>query len=168
MSSRSSGMIIARLADPAARLKWLQWVLLIACLVTMSLSAPLWLNARTYPILPISERFPVAGRPWDRLFFGGALLFVALALWKYRWGVAGFLLITLFMALEDQNRWQPWFYLYWTMLLLTLLPAPAALAAGRLALSAVYFWAGVYKCNAKFHDEVVPFFLGAVSGSLPA
>src|SRR2546423_11757993 len=153
-----------RLADPAIRLKWLQRVLLAACLITLSLSTPLWLNARAYPLLPISEHFPLVARPWDRFLFAGTLLLLALAFWRYRWGVAGFLVASLFLALQDQNRWQPWFYLYWVMLLLTLLPPSAALAGNRLAISGVYFWAGVYKCNAKFHDEVVPFFLGAVSG----
>src|SRR6185369_3168615 len=142
------------LANPAARLKWLCRLLLGACLVTLSLSAPLWLNARAYPVLPIAEGFPVVGHGWDRCVFGVTLLCLVLAFWKYRPGVAGFLLCSLFLVLQDQNRCQPWFYLYWVMLLLTLLPPPAALAGTRLAVSAVYFWAGIYKCNPQFHAEV--------------
>ena len=92
---------------------------------------------------------------------------LGVAFWRYKWGVAGFLILSLFMAFQDQNRWQPWFYLYWVMLLLSLLAPPAALAGNRLALSAIYLWAGIYKCNGKFYDEVVPFFLGAAPHWLP-
>src|SRR5436309_2677797 len=106
-----------RLAEPAVRLRWLQRVLLLACLITLGLSAPLWLNSRAYPVLPVAEWFPILGRPWDRCVFAGSLVFLVLAFWKHGWGVAGFLLISLFLALQDQNRWQPWFYLYWVMLL---------------------------------------------------
>src|SRR4051812_44005496 len=124
------------LAEPAVRLNWLRRLLLGACLLTLSLSAPLWLNARAYPVLPLTAGFPVLGHGWDRGLFAGTLLCLVLAFWKYGWGVAGFLLSSLFLVLQDQNRCQPWFYLYWIMLLLTLLPAPSALAGARLAVSA--------------------------------
>jgi len=155
------------LADPAARLKWLRRLLLGACLITLSLSSPLWLNARAYPVLPIAESFPVLGHGWDRCLFAGTLLCLVLAFWKYGWGVAGFLLSSLFLVLQDQNRCQPWFYLYWVMLLLALLPPAAAVSGARLAVSAVYFWAGIYKCNPQFQAEVAPFFLGAISPWVP-
>lgn len=45
------------------------------------------------------------------------------------------------------------------MLLLNLLPEPTALAACRLALSLVYFWAGVQKLNGTFFNVVPAWFV---------
>jgi hypothetical protein len=156
------------LMEDVVRLAWLRRALLAACGLTLLISAPLWLNTRAYPVLPLLNRFPITGQPWDRIIFAASLALLGLSFWKWRWAVPGFLIVSLFMALQDQNRWQPWFYLYWVMLLLTQLPPSAALAGNRLVLCAVYFWAGIYKCNARFHDEVVSFFYSNLIGWLPA
>src|SRR5436305_10793775 len=111
-------MVASGLTENGSALQWLRRVLLAACGITLCLSAPLWLNVRAYPVLPVAGTFPVLLRPWDILLFVAVLLFLGIAFWKYRLGVAGFLFTSLWLALQDQNRWQPWFYLYWVMLLL--------------------------------------------------
>jgi hypothetical protein len=101
--------------------------------------------------------------PWDKCFFGGLLLALVLACWFYRPAVTFFLLASLFAYFEDQNRGQPWFYMYWVMLGLTLLPQTVVLAACRCALSAAYIWSGIQKCNSKFFQVVPAWFVAAAT-----
>ena len=167
VSPRTSGwLVLSRGASD--RMGWLRALLLAALFHSLLFSAPLWMNSRTYPLLPVTNWFPILPAPWDKWFFIALLVSLVVAYRFFRPATLAFLAGSLFLALGDQSRWQPWFYLYWVMLLLSLLPEPAALAGCRLALSAVYFWAGVHKCNVMFFQEVVPFFLEPAARSLPA
>jgi hypothetical protein len=132
------------------RTAWLRATLLSACFLGMTASSTLWLNSRSFPLLPIARWFPVIPTPWDKLFFGILLLTLVVACWFYRPAIRFFLVASLFAYCEDQNRGQPWFYMYWVMLGLTLLPDRVALAACRWALSATYVWSGIQKCHGKF------------------
>lgn len=118
----------------------------------------LWLTTRQFPLIPVGPWFPVLPAPWDRFFFALLLLCLLLAFRLYRAGVALYLFGATFLVLSDQNRLQPWFYMYIVLLLLTLFPQPTALAGCRLALAAVYFWSGIQKLNPAFFREVVPWF----------
>jgi len=150
------------------RIAWLRAILLGACGFGLLASAPLWLSSRQYPLLPVAGWFPILPPPWDKWFFS-ALVFALLLAWRwYRGAVIFFLCGSLFLALGDQSRWQPWFYLYWVMLFLTLAEPPAVLAGCRLAFSAVYFWAGVQKCNAKFFTIGAPWFVKPAAAWFPA
>ena len=133
----------------------------------MLISAPLWKNTRFFPLLPVSERFPILSPPLDQWLFIGLLLIMALSLRFYRVCISVFLLGILFLSLEDLNRCQPWVYIYWVMMLLTMLPEQVAIPGCRLALSAVYFWAGVQKFNSLFFHEVAPFFAAPLAQWLP-
>jgi hypothetical protein len=141
------------------RVAWLRGILLAACFVTLLASWPLWLNERVFPVLPLTPHFPVLTSPWDKCFFGALLLSLVLAFWHYRPSVTFFLIASLFAFCQDQNRGQPWFYMYWVMLAFTLLPANAVLAACRCALSAAYFWSGIQKCNSRFFQVVPAWFV---------
>ena len=118
----------------------------------------LWLTARQFPLIPVAEWFPNPPPPWDRLLFAGLLLSLILALRFHRTGVVLFLVGAAFLMLGDQNRLQPWFYLYLILLLLTLFPPKTALSGCRVALSAVYIWSGIHKLNPQFFQEIVPWF----------
>jgi hypothetical protein len=75
----------------------------------------------------------------------------------------------LFAFCQDQNRGQPWFYMYWVLLLLTLLPHPTAFAACRWSLTVVYLWSGIQKCNARFFQVTPAWFISpAEKWHLPA
>ena len=114
------------------RTVWLRLILLASCFVSMLASAPLWINSRLFPVLPITAWFPILPSLWDKFFFGAMLLSLVLAVWFYEPAVKVFLVASLFAFCEDQNRGQPWFYMYWVMLLLT--PLPCADCAGWLPL----------------------------------
>jgi len=141
----------------------MRWTLLGGCLVGMLVSIPLWLTHRDYPLLPWIAGFPTLPSPWDKAFFGALLLSLLLAFRFFRSAVLFFLAGTLFSFLGDQNRGQPWMYLYWVMLLLALQPAPAALASCRAALSGVYVWSGIQKLNPAFQEVVAPWFISPAS-----
>src|ERR1041385_2097850 len=102
------------------RTVWLRVTLLAASFLGLLASAPLWTNGHAFPLLPIAWWFPILPSPWDKCRFGMMLLALVLAGWFYRAAVASFLVLALFAFFEDQNRGQPWLYIYWLMLLLTL------------------------------------------------
>src|SRR5205807_747849 len=79
--------------------------------------------------------------------------------WFYRVGVIFFLVAGLFAFCEDQNRGQPWFYMYWVLLLLSLTPGQSAIAACRFAMSVAYLWSGIQKCHPKFFQVVPAWFV---------
>ena len=142
------------------RTAWLRGTLLGACFLGMIASVPVWLSTRPFPLLPIIRGFPALPKPWDIFLLATLLLALVLAGWCYRTGVICFLSASLFAFCQDQNRGQPWFYMYWVMLLLTLLPRPTALAACRWALTVVYLWSGIQKCNARFFHVMPVWFVG--------
>ena len=117
-----------------------------------------------FPLLPIASWFPNLSAPWDKWLFGAALVSLVAALWWYRPAVVFFLATTLFLYFGDQNRGQPWFYLYWVMLLLSVMPQPAGIAGCRLILTAVYLWGGIQKLNGRFFNEVPAWFVGPSAG----
>ena len=142
-------------ADVDRRTAWLRGILLSACFLGLLASVPVWTNTHGFPMLPIARWFPILPSPLDKVLFGMMLLALAVAAWFYRAAVSFFLFAGLFVFCEDQNRGQPWFYMYWVMLLLTLLPSATAIAACRCAVSAAYIWGGIQKFNPRFF-EVVP------------
>ena len=149
------------------RTSCLRLILLVSFTAGMVISAPLWTNTRLYPLLPVAPRFPILPHPWDECLFVGMLFTLALSLRFYRVCIVIFLAGMVFLIFEDQNRCQPWVYLYWVLLLFTLLPERVALPGCRLALSAVYVWAGVQKFNPEFSNEVAPFFVAPLAHWLP-
>src|SRR5215470_3434587 len=86
------------------RVAWLRGVLLGACFFGMLASMPLWLNTRSFPLVPIAPWFPALPSPWDKCLFGSMLAALALAAWRYRPAVMYFLSASLFAFFEDQNR----------------------------------------------------------------
>jgi len=142
--------------------------LLLATLLGLTASMPVWLNTRTFPLLPIFSSLPILPPPFDKILFGTMLLALIAAAWFYRVGVVIFLAASFLAYCGDQNRGQPWLYMYWVMLLLTLLPGPAARAACRCALATVYLWGGIQKCNALFFKQVPGWFVSpAANWHLP-
>lgn len=139
-------------------------VLLGATLLGMLACIPLWLTTREYPLVPIFASWPIVPTAFGPLFLGVTLVSLLAAIKFFRPAIIFFLLATLFLYGCDQNRGQPWLYLYWVMLLLNLLPERFALAACRVALSLVYLWAGGQKLNATFFHAIPAWFVEPATG----
>jgi uncharacterized membrane protein YphA (DoxX/SURF4 family) len=153
-------------ADPRAR--WLRIVLLGATLLGMLSCVPLWLSTREYPLVPVTPWWPAAPPLYGPWLFGITLLSLVAAAWLFRPAIVFFLLSALYLYGCDQNRGQPWIYMYWIMLLLNLLPERTALAACRVVLSLVYLWAGIQKLNGTFFRVMPAWFVQpAIDWGLP-
>ena len=150
------------------RVAWLRAILLGAMVFALLASFPLWMSARDYPLLPVAPWMPAIPGRYDQTVFAFVLACLAVACWFYRAGVSMFLAGSLLLVLADQNRAQPWFYVFWVLLFLSLATAPANLAACRFAVSAVYLWSGVQKLNPAFFKQVVPWFAEPASAWLPS
>jgi hypothetical protein len=148
---------LSPVANP--RLRWLRLVLLGAMLSGMLCCLPLWLNTREYPCVPLFPHWLILPSSCGPLLLGAVLASLVAAAWFFRPAIIFFLAATLYLFGCDQNREQPWFYIYWVMLLLNLLPEPTALAACRFAFSFVYLWAGIQKLNGAFFNEVPAWFV---------
>jgi hypothetical protein len=84
--------------------------------------------------------------------------------------VAAFAAILL-LAVQDQSRWQPWFYQYGPMLLAIALAGPArqdsASNTCRLIVIATYIWSGLAKLNPVFQEEMFPWLIGPLVRAWP-
>ena len=129
---------------------WLRVTLLTATFLGLIASMPVWFNTRTFPLLPIVSGFPILPAPLDKCLYALMLASLVSAVWFYRQAVIVFLATSFFAYCSDQNRGQPWLYMYWVLLLLSLFPAPSALAACRCAVSVIYIWCGIQKFNSRF------------------
>lgn len=147
---------------------WLRATLLGATFLGLIASAPVWTNTRTFPLLPIFSGFPILPAPWDKGLFALMLGSLIAAIWVYRPAIITFLAASFFAYCGDQNRGQPWLYMYWVMLLLSLFPAPSANAACRCAIAVVYLWGGIQKINARFFAVTPEWFVApATNWHLP-
>jgi hypothetical protein len=123
---------------------------------------PLWLNTRSYPLSPLLPGLPTLPAPVDKLALGLVLLALVGACRFYRSCICVFLAATLLLYVGDQNRGQPWMYLYWVLLLFSLFPGEPGGAAMRVAISASYLWAGVQKLNPMFFKAIPAWFVQPV------
>jgi len=87
-----------------------------------------------------------------------------------RWWAATATAFALILAVEDQSRWQPWFYQYVAMLaaLAVARDSGDTLAAWRVVLAGLYLWSGVQKINVTFMTRLFPWLVEPVAGVLPA
>lgn len=163
-------MILPRYVPPIDKSAtgWLRLAVLLATLGGMLASIPLWLNTREYPLLPIAPWWPVLSSPWDAVVFGTLLASLILTGWFFRAAAGYFLVVSLLLVLGDQNREQPWFYMYWLLLLALTFRAPASLTACRLIISAVYIWGGIQKINPTFFKAVPAWFVSPGAKWFPA
>jgi hypothetical protein len=146
---------------------------ILALLAGFALSPKLWLSSRLYPLTPVWSFFRPLGAPGDSIvFFTLAALLVALMVAPRREIWAAVFALLLLMALQDQSRWQPWFYQYVLMLLALALAGSgrqeAALNTCCLIVAATYFWSGLAKLNPNFASDVFPSLFAPFLGPGPA
>lgn len=143
-------MTLRPFANSGLRTIWLRSTLIIATILGLIAAAPVWSNSRSFPLLPIVKSFPILPQPLDHGLFYLLIGSLVAAFWFYRPAIITFLLASFLGYCGDQNRGQPWLYMYWAMLLFSLFPERAAISASRLAVTIVYLWAGVQKLNSRF------------------
>lgn len=147
-------------------LSHLKLILVFGMFAGLALSPMLWLSQRYYPLTPLFGFLPTIPSPIDHILYGTLLLILAITAISSRptrW-IGIFVGLSIFEALFDQSRWQPWFYQY--LILLTAVGIYAeeencdddqhhpALNACRFVVACTYFWSGCQKAHPDFVGRV--------------
>ncbi len=147
---------------------WVQRIAILGLASGIALSLPLWLNDRTFPMIPVipytQSLIPVAAQ----ILLGCLAFFSALALIfsRQRGFTLMVVLLMLFVALQDFNRLQPWYFQYWTILVILIplarkykkyIEADYLLFGVQIAIASVYFFSGLFKFNDGFYDRIAPY-----------
>lgn len=154
------------------RLRWARVVLAVALAAGLLLAPRLFLAGRAFPRVPVLDGWPPLAAPLDVALLGALLVAlggVALAP-RPRWWALAATVLAVVLALDDQSRWQPWFYQYVVMLgaLAVARDADDTLATWRAVLVGLYLWSGVQKLNATFMTYLFPWLVEPVAAVLPA
>ena len=168
-ASRSQAAVIQA---PAARLRWARLVVTAAFAAGLLLAPRLFLTTRVYPRVPVLDGWPLLWAPFDVLVVGALLVGlcgVALAAHP-RWWATAATVFALILAVDDQSRWQPWFYQYGFMLAALAIARDTddTLGAWRAVLVGLYLWSGIQKLNATFMTNIFPWLVEPLTGALPA
>jgi uncharacterized membrane protein YphA (DoxX/SURF4 family) len=119
---------------------------------------------RLYAPAPVFERLTDIP-PWAA--WGLFLLLLSSLVWLLvsplnRLAAAVSLGLGIFLTLQDVNRQQPYFYMYYFTLFISAVAARAGAAGAdslRIMVSGVYFWAGFHKINKTFFLKTLPWFI---------
>jgi hypothetical protein len=157
---------------PSSRLRWARAVIAVAFAVGLVLAPRLFLSTRAYPRVPVLEGWPPIPAPLDLAVLAAllaALGGVALAP-RPRWWAAAATGLALILGVDDQSRWQPWFYQYVAMLAALALTREIGetLAAWRVVLVGLYVWSGIQKLNLAFVSQLFPWLVQPLADVLPA
>ena len=150
--------------DRIGRFALLRVTVILGLLAGFALSPKLWLSSRLYPLTPVWAFLRPFHSPGDYIvvFALVALLLVLMVAPRREILTAAFVLLAL-LALQDQSRWQPWFYQYVLMLLAIALAGSdrqaAALNTCCFIVAATYIWSGLAKLNPSFSTAIFPAFV---------
>jgi hypothetical protein len=155
----------------ASRLRWARAVIAVAFAAGLVLAPRLFLSTRAYPRVPALEGWPLIPAPLDLAVLAAllaALGGVALAP-RPRWWAAAATGLALVLGVDDQSRWQPWFYQYVAMLAALALTREIGetLAAWRVVLVGLYVWSGIQKLNLTFVSQLFPWLVQPLGDVLP-
>jgi hypothetical protein len=144
----------------------------LGLLAGFALSPKLWVSSRLYPLTPVWPFLKPFSFPGDYIvFFAVIVLLIAASVTPRREILVALFVLLALLALQDQSRWQPWFYQYVFMLLAIVLAGPdrqeAALNTCCLIVAATYIWSGLAKLNPNFMNETFPFLVGPFIGRWP-
>ncbi len=126
----------------------------------MIISWRLWVTDRLFPHFPVWEWFGPLSSPLDITLVIVVILLLFLSAWKPKLNkltIALFILLVT-IALQDQMRWQPWFYQYTLMLLPFLFfkwpekgeSLNTMIWLQQMIIISVYLWGGIHKAHAGF------------------
>jgi len=125
-------------------------------LIAKVISWKLWITERLFPVMPAFDFLSnvPAIIHWVLLFSSIALLIVLTIKPGYKPFQYTLLLIEVCTCVLDENRWQPWEYLYLFILLLFILNKSGKAAVIHscfvIALATIYFYSGIHKMQDSF------------------
>lgn len=141
----------------------------LALAAGMALSHKLWLTDRFFPHVPAFSFLPQPPVPFDKILFGSCILLLLLsAIFSSRRLILAAFIVFTSLLLLDQNRWQPWAFQYFLMLLLLSLVTWKRedklrhlhlVTAMRLLMAGIYFYSGLQKLNPLFFSDTFPWLM---------
>ena len=139
-------------------------------LAGIGFSINLWISDRSFPLLPVLPFLPASAHSinYALLLLLVILLISSLFFSKKTIDIL-IILLVLILLLQDQNRWQPWVYIYFLFLLPFGLwwkgrgTGPPMISYFQIILIGIYAWSGVHKLNPNFinttfHEIITQFF----------
>jgi hypothetical protein len=151
------------------RLKLIKITVGLGLVLSMLFSHNLWAGQRWYPVCPLFEGFYFPP-PYDYVLpaLEIILIFFLIAAEKVRLVTFFILLLNLAFVILDQNRLQPWFFIYNSFLLVLLFynwridnvnHYNSFFIILQLCFAAVYVYSGLQKFNPGFFTETYPWFI---------
>jgi hypothetical protein len=151
------------------RLKLIKIFVGLGLLLSMLCSYNLWAGQRWYPVCPLFKGFYISP-PFDYILLALELIltFFLITAEKTRLITFFILVLNITFALLDQNRLQPWFFIYNSFLLVLLFynwridnvnNYNSFFIILQLCFAAVYVYSGLQKFNEGFLTETYPWFI---------
>lgn len=151
------------------RLKLIKSTVALGLLLSMVTSHNLWAGQRWFPVCPMVKDLYLAP-PYDYILLAVEVILLLLLVVssKTRLLIFFILLLNIWYVMLDQNRLQPWFFIYNCFLLALLFynwridnvnTYNSFFIVLQLCLSAVYVYSGLQKINPGFINETYPWFI---------
>ena len=151
------------------RLKLIKISVAIGLLLSMLCSYNLWGGQRWFPVCPVFKGFSISP-PYDYILLGVEiiLIFFLVTVSKPRLVIFLILVLNLIYVLLDQNRLQPWFFIYNSFLVVLLFynwridninNYNSFFIILQLCFAAVYVYSGLQKFNPGFINDTYPWFI---------
>ncbi|MBP7810208.1 MAG: hypothetical protein KA163_13020 [Bacteroidia bacterium] len=151
------------------RLKLIKISVCIGLLLSVLCSYNLWAGQRWFPVAPVFEGWYISP-PYDYILLVLEVILLLLLMVADKTRLLIFLVLVLNLAfcLLDQNRLQPWFFIYNSFLLVLLFynwridnvnTYNSFFIILQLCFSAVYVYSGLQKFNPGFITETYPWFI---------
>lgn len=152
------------------RLKAIKNIIAIGMLLSLATSWRLWTSNRLFPQVPLFNFGFQISSPFDYILFGLFIISIVglLISRNTKLFVYSSLGIGIVLAIIDQNRLQPWFYMYMMMLFVLCfynwrVDEPknytAIFTTIGLVMGGVYIWSGIQKINPNFMEHTWAWFI---------
>lgn len=156
-----------------ARLKLIKLTVAVGLLISILTSYNLWAGQRWLPPSPFIKDLYLAP-PYDYILFITQIILLLILLFttRVRPVIVMILMLNIFMVLLDQNRLQPWFFIYNSILVVLFFynwridnvnHYYSYFIVLQLLFSAVYVFSGLQKMNSGFMQETFPWFIKPLS-----
>jgi hypothetical protein len=150
-------MLTGFLPEPEKRILLIKKTASFFFMAGILLSFNVWRSDRFFPLAPVFDFLPQLRAPFDLVPVGLLLLLLTANCFTTKKAVNHLVLaLVLVLILQDQNRLQPWVYIY----ALCLLPfsffrtnqsfSASHLTYFQLLLTGIYCWSGIHKLNPNF------------------
>lgn len=151
------------------RINLIKQFALIGILLSVLLSFNLWCGERFFPKVPVFDNFIGFTGIYDYINISVLIILIILSLFdSKRYAVILLLLWSIYLCIDDQNRLQPWFFMYNVILLVWLfykkrVDEPnnyhAVFISMQFILAGVYIYSGLQKMNSNFVSDTYPWFI---------